>query len=102
MPHHGFGNTQSFAPKRTPDTSGFDYNAPAELFPSRNKRIRSNTRYRRFDTAAEAVRFAVEQVPAPALYGAYIEVGEARFGADEIHGLYQSATFPLERTAARK
>lgn len=82
--------------------NGFDYNAPAELFPSRNKKCRTQARYKRFSTAAEAVRFAVEDVPAPAMVGAYLVVEDARFGADEIHYLYDHAGFPLKRAAVKK
>jgi|SRR5436190_11796950 len=78
----------------------FDYNAPAELFPSRGKKGRSQCRYKRFDTAAEALRFAMEEMPDTALLGAYLEVDEARFGMDEIRSLYNSAAYPLRR--ARK
>jgi hypothetical protein len=78
----------------------FDYNAPAELFPSRIKKGRAQARYRRFATAAEAVRFAVEDIAPPALLGAYLEVDETRFGLAEIHALYESADFPLTRAAA--
>src|SRR5258708_27123386 len=77
--------------------SGFNYSAPAELFPSRIKKSRTKTRYMRFDTAAEAVRFAVEDIAPPALLGAYLEVDETRFGIQEIHALYRSAAFPLKR-----
>jgi hypothetical protein len=85
-------------PRNQPlDICEFDYSAPAELFPTRNKRVRTQTRYKRFDTAAEAVRFAVEDIPATALHGAYLEVDEERYGAEEIHSLYHNAAFPLKR-----
>jgi hypothetical protein len=81
------------------DLPGFDYGAPAELFPSRSKKGRGQIAYKRFDTAAEAIRFAVEEMPAPALLGAYLEVDEARFGLHEIHHLYEDAAYPLKRRA---
>ena len=43
----------------------FDYRATAELFPGKNNRVSSRPfRYRRFDHAADAIRFAIEQLPA--------------------------------------
>jgi hypothetical protein len=77
----------------------FDYNAPAELFPSRSKKGRGQVTYRRFDTAAEALRFAVEEMPSAALLGAYLEVDEARYGVQEIRFLYDNAAYPLARPA---
>lgn len=85
------------ARKQERDMNGFDYNAPAELFPSRSKKSRGQITYKRFDTAAEALRFAVEEMPAPALLGAYLEVDEARFGLQEIRSLYESEAYPLMR-----
>jgi hypothetical protein len=80
------------------DLNGFDYGAPAELYPSRLKKGRGRISYKRFDTAAEAVRFAIEEIPAPALLGAYLEVDEARFGFEEIRSLYENAAYPLKRS----
>jgi Arc/MetJ-type ribon-helix-helix transcriptional regulator len=75
----------------------FDYNAPAELYPSRSRRMRGPVAYKRFDSAAEAIRYAVEDLPESGLNGATLEVKEVRFGRDEILYLYAQATFPLER-----
>ena len=80
--------------------AGFDYGAPAELFPSRGNKGRGRVAYKRFDTAAEAIRFAVEDVPSAALLGAYLEVDEARFGLQEIHSLYEQPAYPLKRREA--
>ncbi|MBX9842848.1 MAG: hypothetical protein K2Z80_13675 [Xanthobacteraceae bacterium] len=76
---------------------GFDYKAPAELFPSRVKIGRARIGYRRFASAAEALRFAVEETPASALLGAYIEVKEARVDMREAQRLYDSPAYPLKR-----
>jgi hypothetical protein len=90
------------AQKPARNLAGFNFDAPAELFPSRGKYGRTQVRYRRFSTAAEAVRFAVEEVSPAAMLGAYLEVNEARFGHQEIHALYAHPGFPLKRKAARK
>jgi hypothetical protein len=77
----------------------FNYNAPAELFPSRNKKIANKVKYRRFDRAAEAIRYAVEELPEPLLLGAFIEMENERLGHKDIRALYESADFPLTKTA---
>src|SRR5262244_182552 len=47
------------------ETVTFDYGIPAELFMGKRKGgARQPLRYRRFATAAEAIRFAVEELPA--------------------------------------
>jgi hypothetical protein len=77
----------------------FDYGAPAELFPSRNRKIKQMVKYRRFDRAADAIRFAIEELSPTLLLGACIEIGEVRLGHKDIRDLYESADFPLERSA---
>ena len=79
------------------DLNDFDYGASAELFMSRSRAAKRRPKYKRFDTAAEAVRFVVEELPAAVLPGAYLVVAEARFGVEEIRHLYQSAEYPLRR-----
>jgi hypothetical protein len=81
----------------TRELDGFDYEATAELFLSRNRAAKSRPKYKRFDTAAEAVRFVVEELPAAVLPGAYLLVEEVRFAVDEIRRLYDSAGYPLPR-----
>ena len=78
----------------------FDFGAPAELFPSRNRKFASKIRYRRFEKAAEAIRFAVEELPEPLLLGAYIQVDEQRLGHMDIRALYESERYPLKKQAA--
>jgi hypothetical protein len=78
----------------------FDYEAAAELFPVRNRKFnRQFTRYRRFDSAAEALRFAIEELPPQLLQGAVLEVEEERLDGNEMRRLYDSAEFPLARRA---
>jgi hypothetical protein len=77
----------------------FDFGAPAELFPSRNRKIPSKVKYRRFDKAADAIRFAVEELPEPLLLGAYIQIDEQRLGHQDIRALYESERFPRKKRA---
>ena len=70
----------------------FDYNAPAELFLA--KRTKSRENYRRFATAAEAIRYAVETLQTPKAFGAWLEVGDERFNSSEIQRLYDALPKP--------
>jgi hypothetical protein len=79
----------------------FDYNAPAELFPTRSRRGSRPIGYRRFSKAAEAIRFAIEELPPAQLNGAHLEVEEERFDCDDMRRLYESAEYPLARRALR-
>ena len=78
----------------------FDYSAPAELFPSRNRKIKQMVKYRRFDRAADAIQYAMEELPQPLLLGAFIEIGETRLGHQDIRALYESADYPLKKKEA--
>jgi hypothetical protein len=79
----------------------FDYCVEAELFAARSlKGRRAPLGYRRFTQAAEAIRFAIEELPSTLLAGAYLEVDEVRFDKDGIRRLYDSADYPLARRAA--
>jgi hypothetical protein len=74
----------------------FDYNAPAELFlAKRTKNDRQN--YRRFTTAAEAIRYAVEDLRMPKAFGAWLQVGDERFNSGGIQRLYEAADYPLRK-----
>lgn len=79
----------------------FDYEAVAELFPARSRKFnRQFAAYRRFDRAADALRFAIEEMPPKSLLGAYLEVEERRFDRNEMRRLYDSVEFPLARRPA--
>ena len=78
--------------------AGFDYHTEAELFPGRNRRYRP-VGYRRFARAADAIRFAIEELPPELLLGTYLEVDEQRYDSGAIHRLYESADYPIARRA---
>lgn len=68
----------------------FQFDAPAELFVGSSRgHSRRAMQYRRFDTGAEAIRYAVENLPPELLRAAAIESGGERLEADEILQIYQ-------------
>ena len=88
------GNTAS-----TEHGRAFDYSAAAELFLS--KPIgKARIKYRRFATAAEAIRYAVEELPALRSLGAFLQVGDERFNSDEIRRLYDGSNYPLRKSCS--
>jgi len=54
-------------------------------------------KYRRFATAAEAIRYAVEELRTPKAFGAHLEVGDQRLNSNEIQRLYESDHYPLRK-----
>jgi hypothetical protein len=78
--------------------SEFDYGAAAELFPTRRRLPRREPfGYKRFEQAAQAIRFAMEDLPPECLVGAFLEVDEQRYGSVDIRRLYESTEYPLNR-----
>jgi len=75
----------------------FDYNADAELFPRRSRQRPKQIAYRRFASAADAIRFAMEILPPTLLPGTFLEVNDERLGAGQIRQLYEDEGFPLPR-----
>jgi hypothetical protein len=85
----------------TTHTERFDYSVNAELFSAKGRyRGRQPLGYRRFARAAEAIRFAIEELPPQLLAGTYLEVDEARYESAEIRRLYASSDYPLARRVA--
>jgi hypothetical protein len=89
----------------------FDYSTEAELsptagevglLPARGPRMRQPTGYGRFARAADAIRFAIEELPPELFLAVQLKVAEERFDGDEIRRLYESVEYPLARRAASR
>jgi hypothetical protein len=79
----------------------FPTGSASELFPTRRRRGRQPTGYGRFAHAADAIRFAIEELRPDLLAGAYLKVDEKKFDGDGMRRLYESADYPLARRALR-
>ena len=85
----------------TTEAEIFDLSAEAELFSTKGRKFRRQPLgYRRFARVADAIRFAIEDMRAELLRGAYLQVDEARFDAVGIRRLYDSPDYPLPRRVA--
>ena len=76
--------------------SSFDYKAPAELFLSKPAKG-SALSIAVSATAAEALRYDVEELRIPKAFGAWLEVGDERFSSSEIQRLYEADDYPLRK-----
>jgi hypothetical protein len=75
---------------------GFDYNRSAALFMKSPTGRGPPLGYRRFWSAAEAIRFAVQDLPVTGMQ-VWLEVGNEQVSEDRIRQLYDSADYPLPR-----
>jgi hypothetical protein len=99
-------------PATEPAMAVFDYSTVAELFPTRSeaelfpakgRRLRREpVGYGRFARAADAIRFAIEELPPALLPEACLEVDEKIFDCAGIRRLYDSNEYPLARRAATR
>ena len=79
----------------------FDYSLEAELFSGKGRNFRRQPLgYKRFARAADAICFAIEELPPLCLVSTYLEVNEERYQAKDIRRLYRSAAHPLPRRVA--
>jgi hypothetical protein len=78
-------------------TTLIDYTLPAELYATQSKRGKRPMRYTRFKSAAEAIKYAIEELPPELLLGSTLEIDEERFDGPGIRALYDSANYPLQR-----
>ena len=79
----------------------FDYSAEAEVFSrTSGKALRQRLGYRRFARAADAIRFAIEELSPRLLVGTYLEVDEERYEGKQIRRLYEDDHYPLTRCNA--
>lgn len=80
--------------------SDFSYAAPGDLFVATSMRRNGAVKYQRFDTAADALRYAIEKLEPAVLKGTVLEVDEDRYDAAAMRSLYDSADYPLPRAAS--
>ena len=83
-----------------PSLSAFDFGAPAGVFTRMRQGRGGAAKYRRFETAAEAIRYAVEELPSPLLPGITMEVGEDTLDHLQILRLYEDPRFPFAPAGA--
>nr|WP_295891415.1 hypothetical protein [uncultured Devosia sp.] len=74
-----------------------DFHARAELYLGSDRHTAIAQGARRFASAAQAIRFAIEEAAPVSLHGAMLKIGDATFAGDDLAALYRSAAFPLPR-----
>jgi hypothetical protein len=75
----------------------FNYTTSADFYRFTSAKVRGHARYKRFDTAADALQFAFEGMPPGLLMGSILEVGEARYDGKDMRKHYEAEAYPLER-----
>jgi hypothetical protein len=73
-----------------------DYAAPAELYARRQAGPKKQLFYRRFPSVAEALQFAVEDLPAKTT-NILLETADERFEGASLKEMYEADGYPLAR-----
>jgi hypothetical protein len=77
----------------------FEYDAPADLYWSDRQGPRKRpVMYRGFARSAEAICFAIEQLPPSAI----MEMGDERIAFAQIRALYDSERYPMIRADGQR
>lgn len=77
-----------------------DYLMQASLYYAKSANSKQKALvFRRFARAAEAIRFAIEELAPKLLGGCSLEVNERHYVGREIRPLYDDNAFPLRRRA---
>lgn len=74
-----------------------DWSLPAELYSSAASFGARKSRYMRFPSLAEAIRFAIEDMPQAQMRGLALESGDDRHEGEAIRALYYAPDYPLQR-----
>ena len=74
-----------------------NYQAPAELYLGSDQQTAFAQGPRSFRTAAQAIRFAIEEAAPVSLRGARLVIGTESFSGDDLLRLHRSPDFPLPR-----
>ena len=74
-----------------------DYMARAELYLGRDWDSATAQGPRTFRTAAQAIRFALEEAAPVSLHGARLHIGDEVFSGNELTWLYRSPDYPFAR-----
>jgi hypothetical protein len=79
--------------------ASFDYAAPAGVFTRHGRGRRGGAaKYRRFPSAAEAIRYVVEELPPPLWPGISLETGDETLDHNQVLKLYRADAYPLNRS----
>ena len=80
----------------------FDFQAPAALYLGSDWHAAVAQGPRTFRTAAQALRFAIEEAAPVSLKGASLELEGKRHSNDQMMWLYRSPDYPLPRKKLHK
>lgn len=77
-----------------------DYLAEASLYYAKSPNRRQKALvFRRFEQAAEAIRYAIEELSPEILKGSTLEIDDTLYMGQQIRPLYDDTAFPLRRRA---